>query len=127
MHSDCQNRLPAAAALDAFTPPLSHVIVQPGNLASAVSLLSTSQEARTALSETKTRHLNASLFNSLKSSDEDIPPPKKTLLGVTLHKSDNDSVASGDDSITWKKDIRNGFMPHIMGYKLSHIYAREVR
>jgi hypothetical protein len=24
-------------------------------------------------------------------------------------------------------DIRNGFMPHIMGHKLSHIYAREVR
>jgi hypothetical protein len=23
--------------------------------------------------------------------------------------------------------IRNGFMPHIMGHKLSHIYAREVR
>jgi hypothetical protein len=23
-------------------------------------------------------------------------------------------------------DIRNGFMPHIMGHKLSHIYAREV-
>jgi hypothetical protein len=23
--------------------------------------------------------------------------------------------------------IRNGFMPHIMGYKLSHIYAHEVR
>jgi hypothetical protein len=25
------------------------------------------------------------------------------------------------------KYIRNGFMPHIMGHKLSHIYAREVR
>jgi hypothetical protein len=25
------------------------------------------------------------------------------------------------------KFIRNGFMPHIMGHKLSHIYAREVR
>jgi hypothetical protein len=24
-------------------------------------------------------------------------------------------------------NIRNGFMPHIMGHKLSHIYAREVR
>ncbi len=23
--------------------------------------------------------------------------------------------------------IRNGFMPHIMGHKYSHIYAREVR
>ncbi len=23
--------------------------------------------------------------------------------------------------------IRNGFMPHIMGHKLAHIYAREVR
>jgi hypothetical protein len=23
--------------------------------------------------------------------------------------------------------IRNGFMPHIMGHKLSHFYAREVR
>jgi hypothetical protein len=25
------------------------------------------------------------------------------------------------------QSIRNGFMPHIMGHKLSHIYAREVR
>jgi hypothetical protein len=24
-------------------------------------------------------------------------------------------------------NIRNGFMPHIMGHKLSHIYAREFR
>jgi hypothetical protein len=23
--------------------------------------------------------------------------------------------------------IRNGFMPHIMGHKLSHIYAHEIR
>jgi len=23
--------------------------------------------------------------------------------------------------------VRNGFMPHIMGHKLAHIYAREVR
>ncbi len=30
--------------------------------------------------------------------------------------------------IAGKNDIiRNGFMPHIMGHKLSHIYAREVR
>ncbi len=27
----------------------------------------------------------------------------------------------------WQRCIRNGFMPHIMGHKLSHIYAREVR
>ena len=26
-----------------------------------------------------------------------------------------------------KAPIRNGFMPYIMGHKLSHIYAREVR
>ena len=25
------------------------------------------------------------------------------------------------------QNIRNGFMPHIMGHKLAHIYAREVR
>jgi hypothetical protein len=26
-----------------------------------------------------------------------------------------------------RESIRNGFMPHIMGHKLSHIHAREVR
>jgi hypothetical protein len=104
MGSGCQSRLPAAAVLDAFTPPPSRVIVQPSNLASAISSLLTSQEARAVPPGSKTRRLNAHLFNSLESSDEDIPSPKKTLLDFTLRKSDDDFVASGNDSISWEKE-----------------------
>jgi hypothetical protein len=38
-----------------------------------------------------------------------------------LAKLQNFCIAKQDEN------IRNGFMPHIMGHKLSHIYAHEVR
>ncbi len=104
MHSDHQNRPPAAAALDVFTPLLLRVIVQPGKFVSTISLLSTSQEARAAPPESKTRGLNAYLFNSMESSKKDIPSPKKKLPDFTLRKSDYDFIASGNDSVTWEKE-----------------------
>jgi hypothetical protein len=81
-----------------------HVIVQPGTLASAISLLLTSQEARAVLPESETRRLNVDSFDSSNSSNEDVPSPKKTLPDFTLRKSGDDSVASGDDSIAWEKE-----------------------
>jgi len=94
-----QNRQPVPAALDASTTPtMMHVIVQPRTLASAISSLSTSQDACAAPPESERRNLNLS-----DSSDEDVPSPKKLLPDFTLRKSDDDSVASGDDSIAWEK------------------------
>ena len=88
-----QNRRPVPAALDAsMTPTMTHVIVQPRTLASAISSLSTSQDACAALPESARRNLNFS-----DSSDKDVPSPKKVLPDFTLRKSDDDSVASGDD------------------------------
>ena len=102
-----QNRPPAAAALDALTPPPSRVVVQHATLASMISLLSrTSQEARAAWPKSETRRLNVQLSNSSDLSDEDVPSPKKTLPDFNVHKSGDDSVASGDDSITWEKEGR---------------------
>ena len=101
----CQNRRPVPAALDASTtPPMPYVVVQPGTLASAISLLFTSQDACAAPPEFKTRHLNVNLFDSLDSSDEDVSSPKKLLPDFTLRKSDDDFDASGDDSIAWEKE-----------------------
>jgi hypothetical protein len=34
-------------------------------------------------------------------------------------------MSSADDNLATYS--RHGFMPHIMGHKLSHIYAREVK
>jgi hypothetical protein len=104
MRSGCQNRPPAAAALDALTPPPSRVIVQHATLASAISLLSTSQEACPARPESETRGLNVESSDSSDSSDEDVPSPKKTLPDFNVRKSGDDSLASGDDSITWEKE-----------------------
>jgi len=38
------------------------------------------------------------------SSDDDAPSPKKALLDFTTRKSDDDSVASGDDSAGWEAE-----------------------
>ncbi len=101
---NAQPRPPVAAVLDSFTPPPLHVIVQPGNLVSTISSLLTSQVACAAPPGFETRGLNAHLFDLLESSNEDIPSPKKTLPDFTLRTSDDDSVASGNDSITWEKE-----------------------
>ena len=43
-------------------------------------------------------------FASLDSSDDDAPSPKKALPDFTTRKSDNDSIASGDDSAGWEAE-----------------------
>jgi len=43
-------------------------------------------------------------FASLDSSDDDAPSPKKALPEFTTRKSDDDSVASGDDSAGWEAE-----------------------
>ncbi len=97
-----QNRPPAAATLDASTSPPSRVTVQHVTLVSAISSLSrtSSQEAHTAQPE----RLNVQSSDSSDSLDEDAPSPKKTLPDFNVRKSGDDSVASGDDSITWEKE-----------------------
>ena len=101
--SGCQNRSTAAAVLDVSTPPPSCAIVQHATLASSISLLSKSQEARAAPPESETRRLNVKSSNSLDLLDEDVPSPKKTLPDFNVRQSGDDSDASGDDSITWEK------------------------
>ena len=81
-----------------------NVVVQHTIFASAISLLSTSQEARLAPPESETRRLNVALIDSSDLSNEDVPFPKKTLPDFTLRNSGDDSVASGDGSITWEKE-----------------------
>jgi hypothetical protein len=52
-------------------------------------------------------------FASSDSSDDGAPSPKKTLPDFTLRKSDDDSVASGDDSNGWEREedrVRNAFV-----------------
>ena len=102
----CQNRRPVPAALDASTTPtMPRVVVQPGTLASAMSSLSTFQDACAAPPESERRNLNTdNLFDLLDLSDEDLPSPKKLLPDFTLRKSDDDSVASSDDSIAREKE-----------------------
>ena len=43
-------------------------------------------------------------FASLDLSDDDAISPKKALPDFTTRKSDDDSVASGDDSAGWKAE-----------------------
>jgi len=100
-----QNRQPVPDTFDATPPPpMPRVIVQPGTLASAISSLLTSQEAHAAPPESETRRLNVDSFHLSDVSDKDVPSPKKLLTDFTMRKSDDDSIASGDDSIAWEKE-----------------------
>jgi hypothetical protein len=78
--------------------------VQPSTLASTISLLLTSQEAGAAPPESEMRRLNIDSFDLSDFSDENVPYPKKVLPDFTMRKSDDDSVASDDDSIAWEKE-----------------------
>jgi hypothetical protein len=50
---------------------------------------------------------------------------QEIVFGYSVSEKDSYSVfLIRDEPLA---NIRNGFMPHIMGHKLSHIYAREVR
>ena len=94
-----------------MTPPPSRVIVQ-GIITSvsALSLLSTTSRSchtNARVASAKTQHdtqLNVDNLNAADSSDEDAPSPKKALPDFTTQKSDDDSVASGNDSAGWEKE-----------------------
>ncbi len=57
-----------------------------------------------------------------KSKNDVVMKPTLASGNGLLYSEDDDYLNNYVD-----EDIRNGFMPHIMGHKLSHIYAREVR
>ena len=94
-----------------MTPPPSRVIVQ--GIITSVSALSflwtTSRSCHTnaRVASARTQHdtqLNADDLNAADLSDEDAPSPKKALPDFTTQKSDDNSVASGDDSAGWEKE-----------------------
>jgi hypothetical protein len=94
-----------------MTPPPSRVIVQ--GIITSVSalslLLTTSHSCHTnaRVASARTQHdtqLNADDLNAADLSDEDAPSPKKALPDFTTQKSDDDSVASGNDSAGWEKE-----------------------
>ena len=84
------------------TPPSRIVQVQPGTRSSAISSLSASHEAHTASAASSTPINPMDKFASSDLSDDDAPSPKKALPDFTTRKSDDDSVASGDDSAGWE-------------------------
>ena len=93
---------PAAASCGKFTPPLRIVRVQPVTRSSAMSSLSASHEAHTASAASSTPVNPMDEFTLSDSSEDDAPSPKKALPDFTTRKPDDDSVASGDDSIGWE-------------------------
>jgi hypothetical protein len=77
-----------------------------------MSSLSASNEARAASAHPQSLSFNDE-FASSDSSDDGAPSPKKILPDFTLRKSDDDSVASGDDSNGWEREedrVRNAFV-----------------
>ena len=80
---------------------------------STMSSLSASDEARAASAQPQSLLFNMDEFASSDSSDDGAPSPKKILPDFTLRKSDDDSVASGDDSNGWEREedrVRNAFI-----------------
>ena len=92
------------------TPPPSRIIMQGIRTSvSAISLLLMSHSCHTNARVVSARmqhdtQLNADDLNAADLSDEDAPSPKKALPDFTTQKSDDDSVASGDDSAGWEKE-----------------------
>ena len=92
------------------TPPPSHIIMQGIRTSvSAISLLLMSHSCHTNARVVSARmqhdtQLNADDLNAADLSDEDALYPKKALPDFTTQKSDDNSVASGDDSAGWEKE-----------------------
>jgi hypothetical protein len=86
--------------------------MQPQTRTSAISSLSASHEARKASAAPQSLSFNMDEFALSELSDDDAPSSKKALPDFTLQKSDDDSVASGDDSNGWEREedqVRNVF------------------
>jgi hypothetical protein len=90
-----QNCPPGAAARSEDTPPPYRINVRQSNEPSAVSSLTTPNTAAASADNSKQSRAHSA------SSDDDEPSPQKALPDFSLHKSEEDSVASGDDSEGW--------------------------
>ena len=105
-----QNCAPTAASGGEFTPPSRIVRVQPGTRSSAISSLSTSHEAHTSSAISSIPINPMDPFDASDSSDlsaeedDDAPSPKRAYPDFGKRKSDDDSVASGDDSAGWEME-----------------------
>ena len=114
--SACQNCSPTAASRGKLTPPSRIVQVQPGTRSSAISLLSASHEvhsASTLLSSIPINLMDAFDLSDSSAEDDDAPSPEKAPPDFRTRKSDEDSVATGDDSAGWEMEedrVMNSFL-----------------
>ena len=93
-----QNPSPTAAATSAYTPPPYRINLGCSNDPSTMSSLTAPV---TAAASAASRRRNRDESGS---SDEDEPSPKKAFPDFNLRKSEEDSIASGDDSDGWDKE-----------------------
>ena len=87
-----QNCPPGAAARSEDTPPPYRINARHSNEPSAISSLTTPNTATASADYSKRSRAHSA------SSDDDEPSPKKALPDFSLHKSKEDSVASGNNS-----------------------------
>ena len=112
-----QNSPPAAVGLSENTPPLFRINAARSDQPSAMSSLTATYDVSTpAASRTRGRENSGS-------SDEDEPSPKKTLPDFNLRKSEEDSVASGDDSDGWNRE--DGRVMHELAAQAEEDDARD--
>ena len=90
-----QSGSPGAAAASQNTPSPYHISVRHSNEPSAISGLTAPNTANTSANNSKKIRAHSHSY------DGDEPSPKKALPDFSLHKSEEDSVASGDDSEGW--------------------------
>ena len=90
-----QSSPPGAAAGIQDTPPPYHISVRQSDAPSAISGLTAPNTANTSADNSKRIRARSD------SSDDDEPSPKKALPNFSMRKSEEDSVASGDDSKGW--------------------------
>jgi hypothetical protein len=93
-----QNYPPADVAHSANTPPPSGINTWQAGKGSTISSLSMSHAASASVTNRR-RQSRANL-----ASDEDEPSPKKALPDFSLRKSEEDSIASGNDSNAWEQE-----------------------
>jgi hypothetical protein len=90
-----QSSSQGAAAGTQNTPSPYHISVRHSDEPSTISGLTAPNTANTSADNSKRISAHSD------SSDDDEPSPKKALPDFSLHKSEEDSVASGDDSEGW--------------------------
>jgi hypothetical protein len=86
-----------------MTTPISRV-VSVNNHVNDTSLLITTHAASSASAAAMLRAFNRFSFSLYDDNSDDGPSPKKDLSDFSRKKTDDDSVASGDDSADWEKE-----------------------